>query len=209
MTTTPKKILRIDTSIRTGSSATRTLTDTFMDTLAKTIPGIEVTTRDLAAGLPLIDEAWANAKYTPADQRTDAQNKALVQSDDLIAEVNAADVLVIGLPVYNFTIPAGLKTWIDLIARVGVTFRYTEAGPEGLIKGKKAYVLLASGGTRVGGDNDFASTYLKYILGFMGIEDVTIIAADQMAVDAEATLAAANTRISDEVLALAKLDAAA
>ena len=90
---------------------------------------------------------------------------------------------MIGVPVYNFGIPASLKAWVDLVARARETFRYSENGPVGLLEGKKAYILLASGGTPVGSDVDFASNYLKFILGFLGITDVTVIAADQLMVD--------------------------
>ena len=88
--------------------------------------------------------------------------------------------LVIGLPIYNFSVPAAMKAWIDQIARVGVTFNYSENGPVGLMKKKRAIILLASGGTKVGSDIDFASEYMKHILGFIGITDVTIIAADAL-----------------------------
>lgn len=104
----------------------------------------------------------------------------LALSDTLVGELKSADTIVIGTPVYNFAVPAALKAWIDLVARARETFQYTEDGPVGLLQGKKAYVIIASGGTKVGSEIDFAGNYLKHVLGFIGITDVTIVAADQL-----------------------------
>ncbi|MCJ9427564.1 FMN-dependent NADH-azoreductase [Kordiimonas marina] len=209
MATQAKTLLRLDASVRTDGSVTRGLTEKFVHDLTSKGDSLNVTTRDLANGLPLIDEAWTAANFTAPEDRTDDQKEALALSDSLIEELKAADILVIGLPVYNFGVPAALKAWVDLISRARVTFRYTEDGPEGLLKGKKAYVLTASGGTPVGSGYDFATTYLRHILGFVGIDDVTIIAADQMAMNADAALEAAHNRIEDEVAALQGLRTAA
>jgi FMN-dependent NADH-azoreductase len=113
------------------------------------------------------------------DQRSAAQRAALAESDALVAELAAADLLVIGVPIYNFGVPAALKAWVDMVARARLTFRYTENGPEGLLRGKRAYLVVASGGTAVGSEIDFATGYLRHVLGFLGIEDVQIIAADR------------------------------
>ena len=131
--------------------------------------------REPETPLPQIDETWVAANFTPAADRSEAQNARLAQSDALVAELQAADTIVIGLPVYNFGVPAALKAWIDLIARAGVTFRYTAEGPEGLLTGKKVIVAFASGGVQLGSDYDFASTYLRHVLGFVGLTDVSII----------------------------------
>jgi len=152
-------------------------------------------TRDLATGLPLLDAAWLAANFTLADNRTDVQRETLALSDSLITEIKQADTIVIGSPVYNFSVPAVLKAWIDQIARVGVTFKYTPDGPVGLLSGKRAIIVIASGGTPVGSDIDYASGYLKHIMGFIGITDVTIIAADALGNDADAKIAAANDDI--------------
>jgi FMN-dependent NADH-azoreductase len=176
-------VLRIDSSVRTEGSISRDLTTRIIERLGADT----VTTRDLA-GLTLIDEAWVGANFTPADQRTEAQKETLALSDAMIAELQAADTLVIGLPIYNFGVPARLKAWIDLVARAGVTFRYTEAGPEGLLTGKRAIIAVASGGVPAGSPVDFASTYLKQVLSFIGITDVTVVAADQLAVDADGSV---------------------
>jgi len=184
-------ILRIDSSARIEGSVSR-------DLAAKVIARFgdaTVTTRDLAGGLPLINEAWVGANFTPAETRTDAQKETLALSDTLIGEVKAADVLVIGVPVYNFGVPAVLKAWVDLIARAGVTFRYTEAGPEGLLTGKRAVLVMASGGVEAGSAYDHATTFLKTVLGFVGITDVTVVRATGLAVDAQASLATAQSDI--------------
>lgn len=185
-----KTLLHIDASARLAGSTTRDLTGRIAEKLGGT-----VIRRDLTNALPHIDETWVNANFTPADQRSDAQNAALALSDILIAEVKEADVLVIGVPVYNFGVPAALKAWVDLIARAGVTFAYTENGPKGLLEGKRAVIALASGGTEIGSDIDFASGYLRHIMGFIGITDVQIIAADRVMADADKALDKANAGI--------------
>ncbi|MCM3419935.1 FMN-dependent NADH-azoreductase [Sphingopyxis alaskensis] len=177
-------ILRIDASARTSGSTTRQLTDQLVARLVEQGYGAAVTTRDLALTPPaLLTESWVGANFTDEAERNDEQKAALASSDELIAELEAADTIVIGVPVYNFAIPAALKAWVDLIARARRTFRYTEAGPEGLLKGKKAWLVVASGGVPVGSDHDFATGYLRHVLGFVGITDVTIIAADQQMMD--------------------------
>ena len=113
----------------------------------------------------------------------------------MIEELKSADTIVIGVPIYNFGIPARLKAWIDLVARAGVTFRYTEAGPQGLLENKRAIIATASGGVPVGSPADFATTYLKQVLAFIGITDVTIIAADQLAVDPEGSVKKAQDAV--------------
>ena len=139
--------------------------------------------RDVSQGLPFLDEEWVGANFTDPVDRSEDQRSKLALSDTLVGELKAADTIVIGTPIYNFSVPAALKAWIDQIARARETFKYTENGPVGLLEGKKAYVLVASGGTKVGSEIDFAATYLKHILGFVGIQDVTIVAADQLMMD--------------------------
>lgn len=184
-------VLNIQASARHDGSVTRQLSD---KVIAK-IGADQIIRRDLSEGLPLLDAAWLGANFTPVSDRTDAQRKTLALSDSLIDEIVAADTLVIGSPVYNFSVPAALKAWIDQICRVGVTFKYSPDGPVGLLSGKRAIIVIASGGTPVGSDIDYASGYLKHIMGFIGINDVTIIAADALGKDAEAKLAAANVDI--------------
>lgn len=187
-----KHILRIDASLRHTDSITRDL----LDRIAARFPNANVTTRDLSGGLPLIDETWIGANFTPAEARNDAQNTALAFSDSLIEEVKSADTLLLGLPIYNFTVPTGFKAWIDQIARVGQTFHYTDTGPVGLLTGKRAIVAIGSGGTKAGSDIDFATGYIRHILGFVGITDVTFITADALMADADAALATAHSQIA-------------
>lgn len=185
-----RTILHLDASARTQGSTTRQLTAQIVEKFGGT-----VIRRDLATAIPQIDEIWVAANFTPADKRTDAQKSALALSDSLIAEIEAADVLVIGVPVYNFGVPAALKAWIDQIARAGVTFHYTETGPKGLLTGKRAVLAVASGGVPVGSDADFASGYMRHVLGFIGITEVEIIAADALMADPEAALSKAGKAI--------------
>lgn len=180
-------ILRIDSSARHTGSTSRQLTDQLVTRLVEQGYGAAVTHRDLADTPPaLLTETWVGANFTDDADRSDDQKAALAASDEMIAELEAADTIVIGVPIYNFSIPASLKAWIDLIARARKTFRYTEAGPEGLLKGKKAYLVVTSGGVPVGSDYDFATGYLRHVLGFVGITDVNIIAADQQMMNGEA-----------------------
>lgn len=184
-------ILQIDASARTTGSTSRQLTASIAGKFGGT-----VIHRDLAEAIPQIDETWVGANFTPADQRTDAQKEALALSDMLVAEIKSADVVVIGVPVYNFGVPAALKAWIDQIARAGLTFQYTENGLKGLLDGKRAVIALATGGTEVGSDIDFASGYMRHIMGFIGITDVEIVAADRLMADADKAMADATAQIA-------------
>lgn len=172
-------ILYITASIRSDSeSVSRGLGQRIVDGLAAK-SGASVTTRDLAANdLPYVSAERFAANLTPAGERTAEQAELAAIADTLIAELQAADTIVIASPVYNFAAPATLKAWADLVARVGTTFRYTATGPEGLLTGKKAYLAIASGGTPMGSDIDFMSRWLTFFLGFIGITDVTMVAAD-------------------------------
>lgn len=184
-------ILRIDTSARREGSVSRDLADRII----ARFPDATVTTRDLAPGLPLIDETWVGANFTPEADRSPEQRATLALSDALISELKAADTLVIGLPIYNFGVPATLKAWVDQVARAGVTFRYSEAGPEGLLTGKRAIIAVASGGTEAGSEIDFATGYIRHVLGFIGISQVDFVTADRMALNPEATLQSAHGQI--------------
>ncbi len=187
-------ILRIDASARRTGSISRELNDRLIDRFA-TEGAVAVTTRDLTQALPQIDEDWIGANFTPASDRSDAQREKLALSDTLVAELQTADTLIIGLPIYNFGVPSALKAWIDLVARAGVTFRYTAEGPRGLLEGKRAIITVASGGTEVGSEIDFATGYLRHVLGFIGIEDVQFIRADRTAIDMEGTVRAAQDAV--------------
>lgn len=185
-------ILRIDASARRDGSITRDLADKIITHLQPET----VTVRDLDAATPLLDEAWLGANWTPGADRTPEQSTKLGLSDTLIAEVKAADTLVIGAPTYNFAPPAVLKAWIDLICRAGETFRYTDTGPKGLLDGKRAIIVMASGGMQAGSDIDFNTPYLRHIMGFIGITDVTFITADRLMADADEAMGNAQAQIA-------------
>lgn len=188
-------ILRVESSIKGEASVSRRLTDRITARLEAANPGASVTLRDLSKGVPQIDGAWIGAVFTPAEARNADQAKIAAYSDALLAEVRTADILVIALPVYNFGVPAPLKAWIDHLARKGETFTYTETGPQGLLKGKRAIVALSSDGTKIGSEIDFASGYVRHMLGFFGITDVEFVAADQMVFNPDATLKSAEAQI--------------
>ncbi|MGI4742800.1 MAG: FMN-dependent NADH-azoreductase [Janthinobacterium lividum] len=176
------QILQIISSARGAESFSTQLSQGIIDKLLAAHPGSTVVVRDLAQHpFPHLEEAHLNAYFTPVEGRSPAQQAAVRHSDEAIAEVQAADVLVIGSPFYNFTITSSLKAWLDHLTRANITFRYTPTGPEGLITGKKVYVALASGGIYSEGPMqpyDFAAPYLRWMLGFLGMSDVTIARAE-------------------------------
>ena len=191
------KVLEVSASARKVSSASRQLTRDLIAALDDRYGDVETIRRDLANGIPLVDEAWIEANFTPDESRTDAHREALAFSDSLVAELGEANVIVIGAPLYNFSIPAALKAWIDMIARARLTFRYTENGPEGLLRDKKAYIVVATGGVPVGSPADFATPYLRHALAFVGITDVEVVAADRLNSQAEESMDAARARIAE------------
>lgn len=193
------RILEVSASARVDGSVSRELSRDLIAALRDRDGETETVHRDLASGIPFVNEAWIEANFTPDEARTDTHRQTLALSDSLVAEIQNADVLVIGVPVYNFSIPAALKAWIDMIARARLTFRYTENGPEGLLGGRKAYLVVATGGVPVGSAMDFATPYLRHALAFIGITDVEVIAADKLNSQAEESMDAARTCIADLV----------
>ena len=191
-----RTILQINSSGRFEGSVTRQLSKLVVEQLQKQQPELELKQRELATGLPFIDEQWIGANFTPEDQRNEEHKQTLGFSDELVAELQQADSIVIASPIYNFSIPAVLKAWVDLVARAQLTFRYTSSGPEGLLTGKKAYVVVASGGVPIGSEMDFASRYLKQVLGFIGITDVTIIDASKINLSADETQESADSQVA-------------
>ena len=166
-------ILQINSSARSSDSQSTKVANAIVAQLKATQPQATVTLRDLAhTPHPVIDEATLQALFTPADKRTAEQASRVALDDALIAEVMAADVLVIGCPMYNFGVTVQVKSWIDAIARAGVTFQYTATGPVGLVTGKKFYIFTASGGVYSEGPAaayDFQTTYLRAALALRGI----------------------------------------
>lgn len=172
-------ILQINSAARSQGAQSTLLADELTAKLQQSNPGAKVVVRDLLAdALPHLDESVLGAFFTPADQRSAEQNAIVAKSDALIAELRAADIVVIGAPLYNFGVSSQLKSYFDWIARAGVTFRYTENGPVGLIEGKKVYVVSARGGKYAGTPNDSQTPFLRSFLGFLGMTDVTLIFAE-------------------------------
>ncbi len=194
-------ILRIDASSRTDASISRNLADTLMRRL-DTQDQTSVIRRDLATTpASIVDDRWVRANFTRPEDRSDADRAVLAESDALVEELRAADTIVLAVPVYNFNLPAALKAWIDQICRAGVTFRYTEDGPVGLLERKKAYVIVVSGGVPLGSAADFLSGYLRHILGFIGIGDITFIDGSGQAVRGESAIEEARAEIASLTLA--------
>ncbi len=180
------KILQINSSARSAGANSTRLADAVTTRLKAANPGAVVELRDLAAHPPpVLDAAALGALFTPAEQRSPEQAARVALDDALIAQLQSADAIVLGVPMYNFGVPVQLKTWIDAIARAGVTFRYTENGPEGLVKGKKVYVALARGGIYRDTPADSQVPYLKGVLGFLGMTDVEFIYAEGLAMGPE------------------------
>ena len=177
------KILRVDSSAKTENSESRRLTDRIIDGLKTNGKSLDVTVRDLNESLPQVNTAWIEANNTASDDQTDEHKKTLALSNTLVGEIEAADTLIIGVALYNFSITASLKLWIDLVCRARKTFAYVDGSPKGLMTGKKAIICFASGGTPFESNIDFASGYLRHILGFIGITDVTFISADKHFMD--------------------------
>lgn len=181
-----RTILKIDSSALVETSVTRRLSGRLVENLLDHHSGAVVLERDVSPGLPFIDEKWVTANFTPVDQRTSEQRAILELSDQLIDEIRDADALVIAAPMYNFGVPASLKSYIDMICRAGVTFKYTDKGPVGLMRGKKAFLVVASGGTALGSEVDFVTGYLQHVLAFIGIDDVEVVAAARVKADENA-----------------------
>lgn len=177
-----KNVLHIISSPRTNGSASRTLGNAIEVKLQEAYPEHTITTLDLLKNpFPHLGEEQVDSWFTPAESRTPEQNAAVQRSDDAIAQLHASDVIIISVPIYNFGIPSALKAYIDHIARGGMTFRYSENGFEGLVKNKKAYIAVASGSIFSEGDYqsyDFVVPYLKSVLGFIGITDISVFRAE-------------------------------
>src|SRR6267142_2794601 len=194
-------ILQINSSLYSAKGQSSRLADEFVATLRAEIPDAELVVRDLAKEpVPHLDETRFQACITPKDARTDEQKAIVAYSDALIDELRRAEVIVLGLPMYNFGVPSQLKSWIDHVARSGETFKYSEKGPVGLLTGKKAYVLAARGGLYAGTPADTQTAYVRLFLGFLGITDVEFVYAEGLAISAESrekALAAARAKIGN------------
>jgi FMN-dependent NADH-azoreductase len=201
-------VLYINSSVRNSGSLSRQLSAEFIAKWKAANPSDTIVERDLAANpVPHLTEQMMGAFFTPAEARNAEQAFTVKTSDTLVAEVQAADVIVIGAPMYNFSVSSTLKAWIDHIARAGVTFIYGENGPVGQLTGKKVYVFTATGGVYSEGPAaayDHLSTYLRAVFGFLGMTDVSFIQAEGVAMGEQAvadTLAKSRKSIDELVAA--------
>jgi FMN-dependent NADH-azoreductase len=173
------RVLIIESSARQDGSISRQLTQQFISQWQATHPADELTVRDLAINpVPHLDADLLGGWMKPEGQRSHDEFDALQRSNELTDELLAADVLVLAAPMYNFAIPSTLKAWLDHVLRAGVTFKYTETGPQGLLTGKRAVVLTARGGIYAGSTSDHQEPYLRQVLAFIGIHDVDFIHAE-------------------------------
>jgi len=176
-------ILQINASIQSANGQSTRLADAFVDSVRAAQPDTKLVVRDLARNaVPHLDGERFGAFITKPEARTAEQRAVVAYSDVLINELRAADLLVIGLPLYNFGVPSQLKAWIDHVARAGETFRYTEKGPVGLLAGKRAVIFATRGGLHAGTPTDTQTGYIKTLLGFMGITDVDFVYAEGLAI---------------------------
>lgn len=179
-----KTLLQINTSIFSEGGQSSQLAERFVAAWRAANPDGRVRTRDLARNpLPHIDAERFGAFIAKPDERTAAQQKIVAESDALIAEIREANVIVLGLPMYNFGVPSTLKAYIDHIARAGVTFRYSDKGPIGLLSGKKVYVFAARGGIYAGTPRDTQTPYVRDVFAFLGMDDVELVYAEGLAID--------------------------
>lgn len=180
------KILNVISSPRGEASNSIKLANAIVDKLREKDPAAAVVVKDLTKSpFPHLEEAHLNAFFTPVEKHTEENKAAISHSDQAIKEIMDADILVIGAPMYNFGVPSVLKAWFDHIGRAGITFKYGENGPVGLLTGKKAYIAVSTGGIYSSGDAvgyDFLVPYIKAFLGFVGITDVTVVRAEGFAI---------------------------
>ncbi|WP_221392850.1 FMN-dependent NADH-azoreductase [Dyadobacter sp. NIV53] len=181
-----KKILNIISSLRGEFSFSNKLGNALIEKISNEYSGAEITTRDLTKlPFPHVHADQLEAFFTPKDNQTDSQKESVRLSDEVIQEVFDADIIVINVPTYNFSIPSSVKAWIDQVVRAGITFKYDENGPMGFVTGKKAYVAISSGAIFSEGPfkaNDFVEPYLKTVLGFIGITDLTFFRVEGMGI---------------------------
>lgn len=198
-------LLHVDSSILGDHSVSRKISAAAVAALRAATPDARVTYRDLdAAPAPHQSGALLAARATPAEARTPEQARDVAEADAILEEFLAADVVVLGVPMYNFGIPAQLKSWLDAIARAQVTFRYTEQGPQGLLTGKQVYAVMTRGGIYRNTPNDSQTPFLATILGFLGMTEVQFLYAEGLAMGAEAeqqALDAAERQIAELVAA--------
>ena len=188
------KIYQIDSSARKDGSTSRALAKKLLDKIKS--PEDEIIYRDLNEEMVFVSGLTESGMNIEKKDQTDHHRKMFELSDQLVKELKESDIIIISAPIYNYGPPATLKAWSDLAARVGETFKFKPNGRrEGLLKNKKAYLIITSGGTKLNSKEDFLTPWLKYILNFFGIEKVEIVSADQMALDYEKSIKEAEAQI--------------
>ena len=188
------KIYQIDSSARKRGSSSRALAKKVLDKIRN--PGDEVIYRDLDDEILFVSGLTESGMKIDEKDQTEEHKKMFKLSDKLVSELKESDIIIISAPFYNYGPPATLKAWSDLAARVGETFRFKPDGRrEGLLKNKRAYLVITSGGTKLNSKEDFLTPWLKYILNFFGIEKVDVVSADQMALDYEKSIKEAEEQI--------------
>jgi FMN-dependent NADH-azoreductase len=194
----PNTTLQLDSSARVEGSLSRAVTHYIAQKLSDSTN--KLIHRDLAkTDVEFVTDAHIGAYYSRADERSDEQRQLLTLSDELIGELTQADTLIIGAPMYNFSVPAALKAWVDLVCRVGETFVYGNSGPEGLLNIQRAFIVISAGGTTIGSSADFSSEYLTQICRFIGIDNVHIIDVSGSKRDPDTLLDFAKKQV-DEIL---------
>ena len=190
------KIYQIDSSARKEGSTSRSLAKKLLDKIKK--PGDEIVYRDLDDEMVFVSGLTESGMKIEKKDQTEHHKKMFDLSDTLVKELKDSDIIIISAPIYNYGPPATLKAWSDLAARVGETFRFKSNGRrEGLLKNKRAYLVITSGGTKLNSNEDFLTPWLKFILNFFGIEKIDIICADQMALDYEKSIRDAEKQIEN------------
>ncbi|WP_111682784.1 FMN-dependent NADH-azoreductase [Winogradskyella tangerina] len=195
------KILNINSSSNRQSSISTGYAEKLIDRIKEVEDEVSIVERHTTySDIPFLNEEMLASLFVKGE-RTESQVDALRKSQELVDELIEADTIIISAPIYNFSVPASLKAYFDLIARAGLTFQYTENGPVGLLKDKKAYVVISSGGTQIDSDIDFAGKYIRHFLGFIGITDIEMIKLDQLMFDAESKQEKADNQIKELQLA--------
>ena len=190
------KIYQIDSSARKKGSTSRALAKKLLDKIKK--PEDEVIYRDLDDEMLFVSGLTESGMNIDEKDQTEEHKKMFELSDKLVKELKESDIIIISAPIYNYGPPATLKAWSDLAARVGETFKFRPDGRrEGLLKNKKAYLVITSGGTKLNSKEDFLTPWLKFILNFFGIEEIKTICADQMALDYEKSIRDAEEQIKN------------
>lgn len=194
------EILRLDSSPRYADSVSRHLTAHFIARLLREYPEANVTTRDLAVDLPLPTERYVDGSLYSMQNPTPAMQAATKLSDEMVAELLAADLVVLGLPIYNWAVPSTFKAYVDQISRLGVTFEYIDGVSHGLLSAKSAYIVFTSGGTGIGSDRDFATPYTTFLWQTLGVQNVQYIDASGLLFDAEEKTRKAEAQIDQITL---------